>query len=674
MAAVGPPPLATGGPPPVPPSMPGPRPPAAPARSRPEKPAPELDLGGSDPFDFLSEWPRDPAPPKGTPEEKLEYFRERLKARDTFLGKVREAVAGVKAHVAQLGDERDLVQQDLERERARAEELEGKLAEGSQEAAAQAARLEEVQRQLADSETTRQSLSDVLSETMQEREASEQEFSERLGKVESDRSRLEAQLSEQADAHAKALAALEGERAEDRARAESARTDSEASFARSMQEAQAEREKERADAAAKQTLADEQMASLGAERDGLAADVKRLEGEIAARAEELQAARRDGEEVADALRLKLEEANARGESLSAQIDEGVVKIGALEEQLHASRGEVQAYEEKLAAVEHELEGREAELAAAGQRVADVSSALDEGRAAMEGMRGELSRIDAARADAEKRLAQTTEERDRFAGEVVAMEREVEAARADTDAERGRVQELETEVARLAKLEPIAEEALRLRKEVAALREMVQQRTSAAESSSRAAQAAAAERARAEERLAVEGGKLQSLLSRSESELAAARHRLEEIEREGSSRDASLRKAAHDAEERRKAIASEAADSGRRHDAEIGRLKAAMVEMERHLEVRARAELQFKKKIQELERAAQGRPAGGADAAEVQKLRAQVAKLTEEVEEMKGENDFLNGEVARYVQKNKDLSSRPGRPADVTKPSRKPSGR
>ena len=78
-------------------------------------------------------------------------------------------------------------------------------------------------------------------------------------------------------------------------------------------------------------------------------------------------------------------------------------------------------------------------------------------------------------------------------------------------------------------------------------------------------------------------------------------------------------------------------------------------------------------MQELGRAAQ-RPAAAADPAEVARLKAQLAKVAEEVEELKSENDFLNGEVARYVQKNKDLTGKLGRPGETTMVSPKPSGR
>jgi chromosome segregation ATPase len=85
----------------------------------------------------------------------------------------------------------------------------------------------------------------------------------------------------------------------------------------------------------------------------------------------------------------------------------------------------------------------------------------------------------------------------------------------------------------------------------------------------------------------------------------------------------------------------------------------MVELEKHLETRARAELTLKKRVQELEKASAKpppAPAPKADAAELATLKARVAKLGEELEELRGENDFLNGEVARYQQRNKQLQT------------------
>jgi chromosome segregation ATPase len=216
-----------------------------------------------------------------------------------------------------------------------------------------------------------------------------------------------------------------------------------------------------------------------------------------------------------------------------------------------------------------------------------------------------------------------------------------------------VQKLEAEVARLARLEPVAEEAARLRKEVASLRDIIQQRTSSAESSSRQAQTAAAERARLEERLAVESGKLQAQVARLDSELGATRRRADELDKIVLARDTALRKATAELEERRRTQAGGTADAEKKHAAEVARLKAAMVELEKHLEARARTEMQLKKRVQELEKG--GKPAAP-EPADVARMRAQLGKLAEEVDELKGENDFLNGEVARYVQKNKELTA------------------
>jgi len=241
--------------------------------------------------------------------------------------------------------------------------------------------------------------------------------------------------------------------------------------------------------------------------------------------------------------------------------------------------------------------------------------------------------------------------------VESARRDADAAREEGRGERGRAQKLEAEVQRLARLEPVAEEAARLRKEVATLRDIIQQRTTVAESSSRQAQSAAADRARLEERLAVESGKLQAQVARLESELGATRRRADELDRIVLARDVALKKAAAELEDRRRTQAGGTADAEKKHAAEVARLKAAMVELEKHLEARARAEMQLKRRLQELEKGAKGAPGAAGEPADAARLRAQLGKLAEEIDELKGENDFLNGEVARYVQKNKELTAR-----------------
>jgi chromosome segregation ATPase len=156
----------------------------------------------------------------------------------------------------------------------------------------------------------------------------------------------------------------------------------------------------------------------------------------------------------------------------------------------------------------------------------------------------------------------------------------------------------------------------------------------------------------EEQLASERGRLASEASRVQAELEAERRRVAEMQEERAGWDSERKRLQSEVDDRRRGHASDSAETEKRQAAEVARLKAAMVELERHLESRARAELQLKKKVQELEKAAK---AGGAsDPGEAARQKAAVSRLEEEVTELRGENDFLNGEVARYVQKNKDL--------------------
>ena len=659
MPAVAPPGAPGASPPPVPPPVPGKRPTTV-ARMK----APS----GRDPFQVLEEWPRDPAPPKGTPEEKLEYFRERLRARDTFLAKVRDALGELKGSQAELSAERDLLHHELEQERDKALGLEGRLQEAAQDGAAQAARIDDLRRQLEESENTRQSLSDVLSETIQQREAADQEWATRSAESEAERARLEAALAEQSEAHARAVAALEADRADERARAEASRAEAEETHGRERATEREERERERAEAASRQQLAEERITALGVERDNLVSEVATREHEhelrVGALEQDADSRTRAAVEEGAALRGQIDEAIGRAGALEADLEEARGRIATLEEgvarsakELKQSRAETGAYEEKAVAAEHAYQAKAAELSAAEQRIRDLGAALDEGRATAEGARGEVARIEDARGATERRAAQVQAERDQLLREVESARRETEAANDATATELERAVRLQTEVARLAKLEPVAEEAARLRKEVATLKDLLQARTVAAENSARTAHSGASERARAEERLAVETGRLQAQSARLEQELGLARRRVEELERDGSSRDAQLRKVGHDTEERRRAIAAQGADAEQRHAAEIARLKAAMVELERHLEARARAEMQLKKRLQEVERVAQAKGAPAAsDPALVQQLKGAIVKLTEDLDELRSENDFLNGEVARYVQKNKDLAA------------------
>jgi predicted RNase H-like nuclease (RuvC/YqgF family) len=67
-------------------------------------------------------------------------------------------------------------------------------------------------------------------------------------------------------------------------------------------------------------------------------------------------------------------------------------------------------------------------------------------------------------------------------------------------------------------------------------------------------------------------------------------------------------------------------------------------------------MQLKKRVQELEKGGARPPPLAGEPPDAARLRAQLGKLAEEIDELKGENEFLNGEVARYLQKNKELAA------------------
>jgi hypothetical protein len=72
------------------------------------------------------------------------------------------------------------------------------------------------------------------------------------------------------------------------------------------------------------------------------------------------------------------------------------------------------------------------------------------------------------------------------------------------------------------------------------------------------------------------------------------------------------------------------------------------------------EQQLKRRIGELEAAVKSAAAAPAvDGPALAALQARVAELENELSDLREENDFLNGEVARYTQKNRDLSAKLG---------------
>jgi CheY-like chemotaxis protein len=503
-----------------------------------------------DPGEVFSEQPRDPQPPMGgTPDERLEYFRDRLRARDTFIARVREAVNELKATVSDVTAERDALRSDQILEKARADDLERRLGEAAQDQAAMAARLDDLRRQLHESEDNRQAGSEVLTQTLQRAEATERDLSDRLSIAETERTRLDAQLREDAEAHVRALAAIEAAQAEERSTFDAERT-----------EMDGQRSRDRSEAAARLVRLEERAGGLARERDQVAAVARKLHAEMAARDKREAEARRAAEASDEALRGEVAEARARLDALT----------------------------------------------------------------------GELAEVAARAAGLEK----------------------------EAGSERERAQRLEGDLGRLNGLEGAAEEAAKLREEVArlrrdalGLRELAKQRTLAAESAIQAAKTAQARSKAADERLAAERARLEGELARLDTELTSARSRADAAEAERNEALAALERKGKD-EERLRSLGN--AELEKRHASELARLRAALSESERRLEAGVRAEHKLRARVIDLEKAPRPAPPQ-AEGPEASELKARLKKLGGELADLREENEFLNGEVARFQQKSRDLA-------------------
>jgi CheY-like chemotaxis protein len=611
-------------PPPLSPAPPGPAapPPGAAAKAQPVARAKRAATPLPDVFDPFADAPRDPPPPKGSPEEKLEFFRERLRARDAFLAKVKDVFAAARAEAARLQGEIEALRGQSVAEGTARAAMERKAAEQEAAGAARDARIAELERKVVEVESTRQSLSDVLSETMQAQEAGEQQWSLRVAGAEEERARSEAL------------------RREELARAEETLATRTAGF-----------EAERAEMSGR-------LAALQTEHEELQAESKRLSSELdrenAAHEElrlkadrELDAARGELDETrarAEQLAGELAEARGRGEALEAEAARRREAEAALQAELKAARAEAGAYGEKAAAVEQSYLAQRAELEAARRHAAELAASLEEGRTSTEGVRGEVARLQAELGAATRKLTHAVAERDQMAQRAEAESRGREEAMAA-------VARLEGETARLAELESRASDAARLKRELAQAQELLQQRTQQVQSASRSAHDATAERERVRERLELDNERLQGEVAKRDSEVSALKRRLAELEQDRAGREAESRKAVSESEAQRRGRVEETVEAEKRHLAEASRLKGALVDMERRLEAVGRAESQAKRKLQELEK-----KGAGAAPEELAQLQQKVGTLEADLQDLRGENDFLNSEVARYQQKNKDLQT------------------
>ncbi len=414
------------------PGLPRPNPPPRSAPAQPPPPAAPSRAAGARAEELLAEWPRDPAPPKGTPEEKLEYFRERLRARDAFLARLREALGQVTGEAGALAADGDQLRDALVAARAHGAALEDRLAEASARAEASAAeasrqaadgsaRQAELTRQLADVDATRQSLSDVLSETMQEQERAEQQWTARVAAADQARAEVEAAFLAAQEGHVRELSAIAADRSDERAAADQARAELEAAHGQSLAQLDGERSADRAAADEAAAAAGGRIADLeavrdqltaardgvAAARDALAADLAGLKQQLAAQEQSAAEAARRAEEAQRDLEARLLEtegraqvtagdladATARGDGLAADLTRTEAARAELEGALAQARRDLAGLTERAGSAEALLAAREQELDLERAHAAELAGTVEAGRATEAGARGDLARTD-----------------------------------------------------------------------------------------------------------------------------------------------------------------------------------------------------------------------------------------------------------------------------------------
>jgi chromosome segregation ATPase len=150
--------------------------------------------------------------------------------------------------------------------------------------------------------------------------------------------------------------------------------------------------------------------------------------------------------------------------------------------------------------------------------------------------------------------------------------------------------------------------------------------------------------------------------RLEGELAQAQRKQADALQAAAQAQADLARERQAADQARGTFREGSTQAEQRHAADMQRLKATAAELERHLEGRARVEQQLKRRIGELEAAARNKaaaPPAEVEGAVLTALRTRLAELEGELSDLRDENEFLNGEVARYTQKNRDLTAKLG---------------
>jgi chromosome segregation ATPase/DNA-binding NarL/FixJ family response regulator len=564
-----------------------------------------------DPF---ADPPRDPAPPKGGPEQKLEYFRDRLRVKDTFLAKVREAWGTLREELNELHQECEGLRRDLSAEAEGRAALEATIRQMNEAAQATKARLVEMERQAQEVGATIKAAEEATAEAHRAREEAEQAGSLKLAAAEEARAQQEAQ-----------------------------RREDQLGFEQTLEARRVTWEGEREDLSRRLMRLQEEFDRLSAEKGAISAQLEQagaaLDSTRAQAAQDLEGALSALEEArhrAQSLAGELADQTARREAVEAQLKQLSDSQASLEGSLRQAQADARAHASRASTAEQSLDARNKELKAAERQAEEMAAALDEGKASVQGVQGEVSRLQSELAVATRKEAQLASEREQLVEKV----RSEGAAREEAESTVG---QLQGELDRVKQSIAANGDPARLKRTLARAEEVLQQKTREAQASAQAAKEAVAERERIQDELAGQIANLASQLARKESELTALRRKMAQAEAAGGQEES--RRMAAELDAQRRAHMQETVELERRHVAEVSRLKGVMGELEKHLETRARLEAKLRRRIEELE---EEPTAPGAV------VDGNVEKLQQDLDELRGENDFLNAEVARYHQKNRDL--------------------
>ncbi len=645
------PPPAAGPPPPMPKAAPPPMPKAAPP------PMPKFSSGGTgaarlapggpaagaaykptpDPFADAGPEPRPPM--AGSPEEKLKFFRDRVKAKDDLIQRARTLWAEREEHLRsmqimlaglthELASEKEArineangLAAELDQKSGRLLELERVSAQQAQELAALSARAGGAEEKLADADARAKSLSEVLNDSLRERELSDKAWSARVAEAEKVAGEAQAELEGLRAAKAQLDQALEAavlevrelktQLAGEQARAaglaqdlEDGRKDLEAQTTKLREELEGELHAVKLEAESRRRSLEQE---LDATRGRLEDELAEVRGELSAKVAELEGELAATREEAGQRSLELEDARAKLDDLASRLRDAEARSEGQGQEASALREQLAARDREAAALRGELEkAHERAVAVAKDQEAAREKLIAEGR----------QRIAEAEQRAQAAAGQATE-----AGQVA--KREVEAARAAV-AERevaladrkreadGLRAELDQVLARIAERDHQLEQAKKAAADLKAKAEKAQKelaaRTAEAESLRATAQTAGGSAATLKEQLAQKEAALaeaKTALGQRDAALAEVRATLQQREKEG--------------------VAAQGVAT------ELSQARAAL----------SKAEAEKKQLEAQLQKAKAAPAAGGGDAAlrsQIGELEKQLAGLRDQAATYKGDRD------------------------------------